>query len=391
MFKPASVATLSTIIFLTACGTVPVPHKQTAVRSGASNKHVEMANAVQPAKQVSAGRTEASPKPKKKLSSAKAYWRRAVQYLQVGDEAQARDDLQKALRLEPGNRIATNLMHQIDADAVKELGKENFEYQIENGDSLSRVAQKFLRDPLKFHILAKYNGIDNPSRLQVGQTIRVPGKKPAPVLAAKPVEPPKVNADPKYAKAKKLFDQSKFEKAITLLESEVGDMDAQVENQQMQELLVLSYVAQADVLHQARDLAGAQELLQKAVILQPTNSALSKRLDQVMSELEAERLYQNGVQAIAAGAPEQAAEAFRQALQRDPGHALAQQKLDEIKPELVEFYYKDAMMAYRRQELDEAIQGWDKVLALDPQHENAKLYRARAVELKERLQKFSDQ
>ena len=46
------------------------------------------------------------------------------------------------------------------------------------------------------------------------------------------------------------------------------------------------------------------------------------------------------------------------------------------------------MTEYRKQNLDKAIDLWDRVLALDPNHELAKLYRARAVELKVRLEKL---
>jgi lipoprotein NlpI len=46
------------------------------------------------------------------------------------------------------------------------------------------------------------------------------------------------------------------------------------------------------------------------------------------------------------------------------------------------------MLAYRRQHLKEAISAWDKVLELDPDHELARLNRARALELQEKLEKF---
>ncbi len=48
----------------------------------------------------------------------------------------------------------------------------------------------------------------------------------------------------------------------------------------------------------------------------------------------------------------------------------------------------EAMTEYRKQNLEKSIELWDAVLALDPNHELAKLYRARAVELKEKLEKL---
>ena len=51
----------------------------------------------------------------------------------------------------------------------------------------------------------------------------------------------------------------------------------------------------------------------------------------------------------------------------------------------VETLHRDALNAYRAQDLDRAIALWDEVLQMDSSHENARLYRAQAVELKKKL------
>ncbi|HQT43672.1 MAG TPA: tetratricopeptide repeat protein, partial [Halothiobacillus sp.] len=51
----------------------------------------------------------------------------------------------------------------------------------------------------------------------------------------------------------------------------------------------------------------------------------------------------------------------------------------------VQQYHEAALVAYRKQNLDEAIALWNKALALDPDYEPALGYRARALELKHRL------
>lgn len=51
----------------------------------------------------------------------------------------------------------------------------------------------------------------------------------------------------------------------------------------------------------------------------------------------------------------------------------------------IEALHKEALNAYRRQNLDKAIGLWDEVLALDPEHENARLYRSQATSLKKKL------
>ena len=127
----------------------------------------------------------------------------AVDQLQGGDDIGARATLEQALRLDPNNDLAKNLQAQINADAQRELGSTFFRYTVQPGESLSRLAQQYMGDRFRFWILAKYNDIQNPSRLAAGQVIKIPGRQPAvppPVVAtpepppvAAPAEPPKAD------------------------------------------------------------------------------------------------------------------------------------------------------------------------------------------------------
>ena len=58
--------------------------------------------------------------------------------------------------------------------------------------------------------------------------------------------------------------------------------------------------------------------------------------------------------------------------------AVAPQQLDAI--------HRQAINAYRAQDLDAAIELWDQILTLDPTYESARLYRSQAQALKKRLQ-----
>jgi tetratricopeptide (TPR) repeat protein len=115
----------------------------------------------------------------------------SINPLQAGDAATGRGLVEQALALDPNNELARLLMRQLTADPVAELGSVNFAYTIQRDDTLARLAQRFLGDRHLFYILARYNDIAQPNRIQVGQVIRIPGK--APPRAAEPAaaEPPK--------------------------------------------------------------------------------------------------------------------------------------------------------------------------------------------------------
>jgi tetratricopeptide (TPR) repeat protein len=85
---------------------------------------------------------------------------------------------------------------------------------------------------------------------------------------------------------------------------------------------------------------------------------------------------------------EGAMNAYGDVLQRDPTHAEAQQRATAVRKRLVDRHYAEGTAAFARQDLDKAIAAWDRVLVLDSEHQNARLKRQQALDLKERLKRF---
>jgi LysM repeat protein len=252
----------------------------------------------------------------------------ALELLQNGEESSARAFLEHALRLDPGNEVARKLLDQIRADARAELGGMSFAYTVQPGDSLAKIAQVFLGDRYRFYILAKYNGISNPSRVTIGQVLRIPGQAPPKLIAAEP--------------------QSGATHAAKPVPAPVA----------------------------ART---APEPL-PAPAVEPPVSARRK---------EAERFYAEGLGYQKSGDTARAYAAFKDAAVRDPSFELATQQRDAARRELIARYQRDATAAFHRQDLDGSIRNWDLLLALDPEDQNARLKRAQAVDLKQRLNKLN--
>jgi hypothetical protein len=114
----------------------------------------------------------------------------AIELLEAGSEDQASIELQRVLQTEPGHKLAQSLLRQIKDDPVAMLGRESFSYRVQPGESLSKIAGRFLNDVHQFYVLARYNDIKVPRQLAGGQMIRVPGKAPPPAPAPPPVAVP---------------------------------------------------------------------------------------------------------------------------------------------------------------------------------------------------------
>ncbi|RQP25390.1 LysM peptidoglycan-binding domain-containing protein [Piscinibacter terrae] len=97
-----------------------------------------------------------------------------------------------------------------------------------------------------------------------------------------------------------------------------------------------------------------------------------------------------GERAMRAGALAQKSGDFERALAEyskaatldQPG---AEGKATEVRKQLVSRYTLNARTAFAKQDLDGAIRSWERVLAVDPNNETAKLERQRALSLKEKV------
>jgi tetratricopeptide (TPR) repeat protein len=237
----------------------------------------------------------------------------AITQLQNGDEPAASRTLEQALALDPANDLAKKLMDQIKADPQKELGAVFFRYTVQRDDSLSKLAQQYLGDRYRFHILAKYNEIQNPSKLAAGQVIKIPGRAPPP---GAPKPPPSI-ATPA-----------------------------------------------PDTTDEAAKAAAPEANT-------PRGASMA--------------LMQQGAELSKSGNLEGAYDAYREAALRDPGNRDAVVQRDATRASLSRRYEREAAQAFQRQNLDEAINKWDRVLALEPGNQKAKLERERAIDLRRRM------
>ncbi len=183
------VLAVAAALWLAGCATPPAPAPAPAPTPAPAPV---AAPAPEPPKAAVAPAPELSPAAAR--AQAQKLVIEAVDHLQNGDEAAARQTLEQAQALEPNNDLARKLMDQINADPQKELGAVYFRYTVQRDDSLSKLAQQYLGDRFRFHILAKYNDIPNPSKLAAGQVIKIPGRAPAvaPVAATPPPPVPPV-------------------------------------------------------------------------------------------------------------------------------------------------------------------------------------------------------
>ncbi|OWQ48333.1 hypothetical protein CDL60_07095 [Roseateles noduli] len=252
----------------------------------------------------------------------------AIELLEAGQEDQARNELQRALQLDPANKLANSLMRQITVDPVQQLGRESFAYTVQSSDTLSRIAGRFMGDIYSFYILARYNDIRVPRQVSGGQVLRIPGKPPAGPLYPRPSAKPDPKATAAAAAAAAAAAQAPTPPATT------------------------------------------------TVAAAPTPAAPPPPPELTPGE----KAMRAGDAHERAGRFDKALEEYRRAETADQPGAGA--KIEAVRKKQIAKATLTARTAFAKQDLAGAIKGWDNVLQLDPDNELAKLERQKAVTLK---------
>ena len=121
---------------------------------------------------------------------------RAIQLLGEGKEAPAMVELEAILAEKTKDRTALKLRDQILKDPGELLGESHKTYTVKEGETTSSLAHRFLGDPLLFYAFSRYNNLEAPNRLMMGQVLKLPDRSVEQQEAqVKTVEGPKPPVD----------------------------------------------------------------------------------------------------------------------------------------------------------------------------------------------------
>ena len=97
-------------------------------------------------------------------------------YFQDKKIEKAREEFLMVLFLDPEQQEALNYLLRI-SKSVEKKNQSNIHYILhvtKKGENLSKLAQKYYGDNLKYYIIADFNNINNINNIYVGQKIKIP-------------------------------------------------------------------------------------------------------------------------------------------------------------------------------------------------------------------------
>ena len=325
---------------------------------------------------------------------------KALEKLENGEDGQALAELNAYLVAVPRSNSARNLIAQISTDSSQYFPSEHFKVNLTSGVSLSTLANKYLGSPLKFYALAKYNNISNPSRVNIGQEIKIPltqlarsQREKYTSLARKVSEKEHETsvADLAIAEKKRGEAENAINEAVDItepvavsepvlaiiptLESTLSDIQVLTQNE--------DYAAAIEKITTLKTFGKLNKVSRGVAIT--TYIGRATEISEADSVLAATYYAQAGKLNLLDNQSFAAFDNFKMATDLDNQNQPAMDDMLDLQKKIADKYHREASSAFRRQELDLAIEKWDIVLKVDPEHSSAKLYRVQALELKEKL------
>jgi tetratricopeptide (TPR) repeat protein len=340
--------------------------------------------------------------------TARQRFSKALEKLENGEEGQALAELEAYLIDVPRSNSARNLVEQISTDSSQYFPSENFKVNLTSGTSLSTLAKKYLGSALKFYALAKYNNISNPSRVNIGQEIKIPLTQLAraqrdiddssELVTLEETNEISVDALAMTEKAtdatntaNDVLDDGTVSVVLTenapVLPDVIPSVPQETAESTLNELQKLTqnndYTAAIEKVTQLKTFGQFSTLGRELAIA--TYIGRAKEISETDNILAATYYAQVGKLNLVDEETFAAFENFRMATDLDENNDQAMEEMLVLQKEIADKYHREASSAFRRQELDQAIEKWDMVLTVNPDHSSAKLYRAQALELKEKL------
>ena len=316
--------------------------------------------------------------------------RKAIGQLALGNAGQAEAELRIYMENVSNSKIAKDLLAQIIVP-ISELYPEEFvEVSLDEGTSLSSIAKQYLGNPLQFYGLARYNDIKEPGKTVIGQVIKVPLTEPVKAklesLAAV-VEGKEGSGDGDTADSiGNVVDEleqgeSPLPESMTTIETPeytIGGIE-----------LVSVLLADNDYEGAVTEFErlGDNEGFDKDALGRIASAYIASgdHLITTHPNVASERYFNASKLMLTLGQKQSALNALINSVEIYDDNKDAQTLLTSLKTDLTDGYHREASQAFRRQELDIAIELWERVITIDPDHAHAGSNLMQAQELKEKL------
>lgn len=103
---------------------------------------------------------------------AEKHYAKGLAFYQKGEYSNAQNEFLNVLKYEPDHTQALKMLKKNKLSGQEEKGY--MFHKIQKGETVSVMAKKYYGDPMKYRFIAEFNKMDDATRINVGQMIKIP-------------------------------------------------------------------------------------------------------------------------------------------------------------------------------------------------------------------------
>ena len=351
-----------------------------------------------------------------KQTAAKAandHFQRGSKFYQAGDYKKALREFLIALRTKPDHRQARHYLK------TRLQNPQHTTYQVQPGDSFTRIAAKIFKDPGKAYIIAYFNGLDPKKPLLIGQTLWLPAIDPNYLK-------PRSNVSILLEKAQSAYAEKRYDETVSLTRK----IHDEVPDHPKARLLAdaAHFDMGMDMLKQKAYMAAVEQFKQVSPNFKGRNQAIAKARNHIKQLVTEKKLSQAQLH-LRNNDWQRVINVAEEILEHDPNNAQAKmlfsnasynlgkfmldrgdvsqavKLLDRIDPSYedtgqmlslararmksqAETHYRNGVKHFINEDLELAIKDWKRALELNPEHPKARQDIENAEHLLDKLEAF---
>ena len=335
---------------------------------------------------------------------------KAIDALLVADEELALQYLEVLFEDVPDSYVGLLLERQINLPPSDILGQRYFVHKVKRGESLMDIAHRYTGDRLKFYSLARFNNIEVPSSVPIGELLKVPntGKQYAvDTVQAKPEKPLKSSGSSNKPKpiqtkpvvsnsekptttaavvgperslseqAKQLYSEKRYSELVALRTSNVAEFD---NDTILNGNAAASYLALAKQAFNKKDFNIASSRLGQAKKLDESSGKLSKEISTLSDEIQIGSLLEKAKSQEKQGNLSAAMGTYDVVLTLESKNRVAAKQRSKLIKQLTDDYFQSSLEAREKKDFKAELAWLNKILDINSTYEKA-IQRKLIVEL----------
>ena len=309
---------------------------------------------------------------------------KAIIKLQTGKTAEAKKLINQVIKINPLHRKAVLLKRQLSLTSKEIFGTKNFiQYKIKTGDSLNKIAKKWLGDSIYFVSLAKLNKIKNPTNIQQGQIIKIPSTPTS--ISRKNKERSKANLDLLNNLSVRGFHIRSLKRMTSIY----------MHQQYINKLLSLQKKVLKQLAISKKSASEKHDMFKaiKSIIKTSKRKKLNANFKYFLQQENYHFFYNEFILYLNAENYTQSAKKLITAKKIAKVSYLSISKSEkesatQKENQLIKKLHEKAVLSRKRQHLEKAIEYWKLILKIQPNNELALKYYHRTTKLLERIKKL---